>query len=86
MVRKPMPAGSFVAQNGLIGQIIETTVVVRRPHQSRGRDRLSATTFMQPQFESPARLAFGPFEVNVPERQLVKSGVRVRLSGHPFQV
>ncbi|HUD98968.1 MAG TPA: winged helix-turn-helix domain-containing protein [Bryobacteraceae bacterium] len=41
---------------------------------------------MQPQFESPARLAFGPFEVNVPERQLVKSGVRVRLSGQPFQV
>jgi eukaryotic-like serine/threonine-protein kinase len=38
----------------------------------------------QPQF--PARLAFGPFEVNVPAGQLFKSGIRIRLSGQPFQI
>ena len=38
----------------------------------------------QPQL--PARLAFGPFEVNVPAGQLLKSGVRIRLSGQPFQI
>src|SRR5271155_6097148 len=36
--------------------------------------------------QSPARLAFGPFEVNVPAGQLLKSGVRIRLSGQPFQI
>jgi Tol biopolymer transport system component/DNA-binding winged helix-turn-helix (wHTH) protein len=41
---------------------------------------------MLPQSQSPARLAFGPFEVNVPAGQLFKSGVRIRLSGQPFQV
>jgi len=35
---------------------------------------------------SPARLTFGPFEVNVPAEQLLKSGVRIRLSGQPFQI
>jgi eukaryotic-like serine/threonine-protein kinase len=38
----------------------------------------------QPQF--PTRLAFGPFEVNVPAGQLLKSGIRIRLSGQPFQI
>jgi len=41
---------------------------------------------MAPQSQSPARLAFGPFEVNVPAGQLFKSGVRTRLSGQPFQI
>jgi DNA-binding winged helix-turn-helix (wHTH) protein len=41
---------------------------------------------MEPQSQSPARLAFGPFEVNVPAGQLLKSGVRIRLSGQPFQI
>ena len=41
---------------------------------------------MAPHPQSAARLAFGPFEVNVPARQLLKSGVRIRLSGQPFQV
>src|SRR5580700_7906883 len=41
---------------------------------------------MAPQPQSPARLAFGPFEVNVPAEQLLKSGVRIRLSGQPFQI
>lgn len=34
----------------------------------------------------PARLAFGPFEMNAPAGELLKSGVRVRLSGQPFQI
>src|SRR5271170_6350509 len=41
---------------------------------------------MEPQSQSPARLAFGPFEVNVAAGQLAKSGVRIRLSGQPFQI
>ena len=41
---------------------------------------------MLPQSQFPARLAFGPFEVNVSAGQLLKSGVRIRLSGQPFQV
>ena len=41
---------------------------------------------MASQPQSPARLAFGPFEVNVPAGQLLKSGVRIRLSGQPFQI
>jgi DNA-binding winged helix-turn-helix (wHTH) protein len=41
---------------------------------------------MLPQSQSPPRLAFGPFEVNVPAAQLLKSGVLIRLSGQPFQI
>jgi Tol biopolymer transport system component/DNA-binding winged helix-turn-helix (wHTH) protein len=41
---------------------------------------------MASQPQSTARLAFGPFEVNVPAGQLLKSGVRIRLSGQPFQI
>lgn len=36
--------------------------------------------------QSPVRLAFGPFEVNSPAGELLKSGVRVRLSGQPFRI
>lgn len=43
-------------------------------------------TLMLPQSQSPARLAFGPFEVNVQTGQLLNSGVRIRLSGQPFQI
>ena len=43
-------------------------------------------TSMASQPQSPARLAFGPFEVNVPAGQLLKSGVRIRLSGQPLQI
>src|ERR1035438_8715612 len=41
---------------------------------------------MAPQPQSPARLAFGPFEVNVPAGELRKGGVRIRLSSQPFQI
>ena len=35
--------------------------------------------------ESPARLAFGPFEVNAQAGELRKNGIRIRLSGQPFR-
>src|ERR1035441_605714 len=41
---------------------------------------------MLPQSQSSARLAFGPFEVNIAAGELLKSGVRVRLSSQPFQI
>ncbi len=41
---------------------------------------------MLPQSQSPARLTFGPFDVNVRTGQLLKSGIRIRLSGQPFQI
>jgi eukaryotic-like serine/threonine-protein kinase len=36
--------------------------------------------------QSPAKVAFGPFEVNASTGELRRSGVRVRLSGQPFQI
>jgi len=41
---------------------------------------------MLPQTQSPARLAFGPFEVNGAAGVLLKSGIRVRLSSQPFRI
>src|SRR5215471_6949381 len=41
---------------------------------------------MATQPQSAARLAFGPFEVNAEAGELRKRGVRVRLSGQPFQI
>ena len=41
---------------------------------------------MATQPRSAARLAFGPFEVNAQAGELRRSGVRVRLSGQPFQI
>ena len=41
---------------------------------------------MATQPHSPARLAFGPFEVDSAAGELRKSGVRVRLSAQPFQI
>ena len=41
---------------------------------------------MWPQYPTPARLAFGPFEVNAAAGELLKSGVRIRLSSQPFQI
>jgi eukaryotic-like serine/threonine-protein kinase len=41
---------------------------------------------MATQPQSPARLAFGPFEVNAPAGELRRSGIRVRLSGQPIQM
>jgi eukaryotic-like serine/threonine-protein kinase len=41
---------------------------------------------MLPPPQTPSRLAFGPFEVDVPAEQLHKHGVRIRLSGQPFQI
>jgi len=41
---------------------------------------------MASQPQSATRLAFGPFEVNVAAGELVKSGVRIRLPGQPFQI
>ncbi len=36
--------------------------------------------------QSPARLSFGPFEVNAAAGELRRSGLPVRLSGQPFQI
>lgn len=33
-----------------------------------------------------ARLAFGPFEVDASAGELRKSGIRLRLTGQPFQI
>ena len=41
---------------------------------------------MLPQSQPPARLAFGPFEVDVGARQLLKGGIRLRLSSQPFRI
>jgi Tol biopolymer transport system component/DNA-binding winged helix-turn-helix (wHTH) protein len=41
---------------------------------------------MATQPQSPARLVFGPFEVNSATGELRKSGIRIRLSGQPFQI
>jgi len=41
---------------------------------------------MLPAPQSPPRLAFGNFEVNVAAAQLLKSGIRIRLSSQPFQI
>lgn len=41
---------------------------------------------MATQPQSPARLAFGPFEVNPAAEELLRGGVRIRLSGQPFQI
>lgn len=39
-----------------------------------------------PQPQSPARVVFGPFEVNTSTGELLKGGIRVRLSGQPFEI
>src|ERR1700733_11206064 len=36
--------------------------------------------------EAQVRLAFGPFDVDASARELRKNGVRIRLSGQPFQI
>ena len=41
---------------------------------------------MAAQIDPRARLAFGPFELNVSTGELSKSGVRVRLSGQPMEI
>ena len=41
---------------------------------------------MLPQSQSQARLAFGPFQVNLASGELLKSGIRIRLSSQPFQI
>ena len=41
---------------------------------------------MATQPQSAAHVAFGPFEVNAQAGELRKKGVRVRLSGQPFQI
>jgi DNA-binding winged helix-turn-helix (wHTH) protein len=41
---------------------------------------------MSSESPSPATLVFGPFEVNAQPGELRKRGVRVRLSGQPFEV
>jgi eukaryotic-like serine/threonine-protein kinase len=61
-------------------------LILSTSSDAMGRDRVFAATSMLPQSQSPPRFAFGPFEVNVPAGQLLKSGVRIRLSGQPFQI
>lgn len=86
-----MPARSFEAQNPP-HQPSHSGDSTCLPASSAGRGghvrlllaRLS--NFVLPQSQSPARLAFGPFEVNVQTGQLLNSGVRIRLSGQPFQI
>ncbi len=41
---------------------------------------------MVTQPQSPARLAFGPFEVDPAAEELLRGGARIRLSGQPFQI
>jgi len=41
---------------------------------------------MAPQPQSPARLAFGPFELDSAGGELRRSGVRVRLAGQPLRI
>jgi DNA-binding winged helix-turn-helix (wHTH) protein len=41
---------------------------------------------MATQPASPARLSFGPFELDPTGGELRRSGVRVRLSGQPFRI
>src|ERR1700744_1263553 len=41
---------------------------------------------MVTQPQPPARLAFGPFEVNPAAEELLRGGLRIRLSGQPFQI
>src|SRR5208283_1081237 len=41
---------------------------------------------MQTQPKIPARLAFGPFEVNAAGGELFKSGIPIRLPAQPFQI
>ena len=41
---------------------------------------------MATQPQSPARLAFGPFELDFAGGELRRSGLRVRLSGQPFRI
>src|SRR5271154_1321177 len=71
------------------GKWLKIQLLIRRHHrfpEGCGRLPLHSYTPMPPQSQSPPRLAFGPFEVNVPAGQLLKSGVRIRLSGQPFQI
>jgi Tol biopolymer transport system component/DNA-binding winged helix-turn-helix (wHTH) protein len=53
------------------------------------RDKILSLEFVErmaihPQL--PARLYFGPFEVNPAAAELLNRGVRIRLSGQPFQI
>src|ERR1035441_8140547 len=75
----------------LIGQGFENNAHTCRYNRSGGPVvqcallHISASPMaVQPQ--SPARLAFGPFEVDAAGGELRKGGVRVRLSGQPFQI
>jgi DNA-binding response OmpR family regulator len=43
-------------------------------------DRAFATS------EDPTCIRFGPFEFDASARKLYRSGIRVRLSGQPFQI
>ena len=86
-----MPAGSFLAQrrasSGKWLNVRHLSAHLISHHGPRGKLWAARRpTSMAPQPQSAARLAFGPFEVNVPAGQLLKSGVRIRLSGQPFQV
>src|ERR1022692_1359770 len=90
IVPRSMPARSFAPQKGLVGQIAQSTALVCRPHHSPGpRGKLWAArrrTFMASQPQSTAPLAFRALLRNLSAGQLLKSGVRIRLSGQPFQV
>ena len=85
-----MPARSFAAQKSphwlsylKHGDYLPTSSVVKAVVDC---GLPSADLFMSPQPQSPTRLAFGPFEVNVAAGELIKSGVRIRLSSQPFQI
>src|SRR5262245_53170607 len=36
--------------------------------------------------QTPGRMTFGPFEVDVSARELLEDGIRVRLPGQPFEM
>jgi len=81
-----MPARHLCLKNALIGQILQDmALILWSSSASIGCDRLFVATLWR-RSPIPGSLAFGPFEVNVPAGQLLKSGVRIRLSGQPFQI
>ena len=72
----------------LIAQLAECTRVVAHLISRPGRvvDFSALTTNMAAPSQSPVRLAFGPFELNAAAEEVLKNGVRVRLSGQPFRI
>jgi eukaryotic-like serine/threonine-protein kinase len=72
----------------LTSQLIEEEGNIRNLIRARSCDRLTCHVDgnMTSPNQLPPRLAFGPFEVNPSTGELLKGGIRVRLSGQPFAI